>query len=87
MAKISSKGQVTIPSEIRKLLGIRGGQEVVFTPVGDSGKIILRVKCKSISDVRGALKTARHVSIAEMRVGGASHSSKQAAKRSAVAAK
>ena len=30
LMKVTSKGQVTIPSEIRKLLGIEPGGEVIF---------------------------------------------------------
>ena len=38
--KVSSKGQVVIPSEVRKKLGIRGGEKLlVFTRNGD---IVLR---------------------------------------------
>jgi len=30
MAKVSSKGQVTIPVEIRKKLGLKAGDKVIF---------------------------------------------------------
>lgn len=32
MARITSKGQVTIPKEIREELGIRPGDEITFEP-------------------------------------------------------
>ena len=30
LAKIRSKGQITIPVEVRKILGVRAGDEVLF---------------------------------------------------------
>lgn len=38
--KVNTKGQVTIPMEIRELLGIQPGSEVVFVVEGDAVKII-----------------------------------------------
>lgn len=32
MTRVTSKGQVTIPKEIREKLGIRPGDEIVFEP-------------------------------------------------------
>ena len=37
LAKVTSKGQVTIPIEIRKKLGIKNGDKVLF--VEDGGRI------------------------------------------------
>lgn len=39
LAKVTSKGQITIPIEIRKKLGIREGSKVLF--LEDAGKIYL----------------------------------------------
>ncbi|MDD2402194.1 MAG: AbrB/MazE/SpoVT family DNA-binding domain-containing protein [Clostridia bacterium] len=39
LAKITSKGQITIPIDIRKKLGLRDGDKVVFMEEGD--KIIM----------------------------------------------
>jgi len=39
MSKVTQKGQVTIPLEIRKKLRIEAGDEVVFKE--DAGKIVL----------------------------------------------
>lgn len=38
-AKMTSKGQVTIPAEIRKKLGLHEGSHVSFTDMGDSAII------------------------------------------------
>ena len=35
MARISSKGQVTIPVDVRRKLGLREGDKVVFAQQGD----------------------------------------------------
>ncbi len=35
LAKITSKGQITIPPAIRKLLGVRDGDKVLFVQEGD----------------------------------------------------
>ena len=39
LAKVTSKGQVTIPVEIRKKLGIKNGDKVLF--IEDSGRIYM----------------------------------------------
>ncbi|MBC7320691.1 AbrB/MazE/SpoVT family DNA-binding domain-containing protein [bacterium] len=39
IAKVSSKGQITIPAEIRKKLNLKEGDKVLF--VEEEGKIIL----------------------------------------------
>jgi AbrB family looped-hinge helix DNA binding protein len=39
LAKVTSNGQITIPVEIRRKLGIKGGDKVLFTE--DSGKIYM----------------------------------------------
>lgn len=39
LAKVTSKGQVTIPIEIRKKLGIKNGDKILF--MEDSGRIYM----------------------------------------------
>ena len=39
LAKVTSKGQVTIPVEIRKKLGIKNGDKVLF--IEDDGRIYM----------------------------------------------
>jgi AbrB family looped-hinge helix DNA binding protein len=68
---ITSKGQVTIPADIRKALDLSPGQIVVFTKVQD-GTAIVRVKRRSILELKGLLKGARarrKVPINEMNIG------------------
>jgi antitoxin PrlF len=68
-ATMTSKGQVTIPAEIRKALGLTAGERVVFTQL-DDGTTIMRAKTRSILQLKGLLKPARRkrrkVSIKEM---------------------
>ncbi len=65
---VSSKGQVTIPKEIRKILRVRPSDRVVFTPLGE-GKVLITSANRPASDVFGILKhrkLERPVSIDEM---------------------
>lgn len=39
--KITSKGQVTIPVELRKQFGLENGQEVIFMP-DDNGNLVMK---------------------------------------------
>jgi AbrB family looped-hinge helix DNA binding protein len=36
MARVSSKGQITIPADVRRKLGIREGDKIVFAEQGGS---------------------------------------------------
>ena len=65
---VSSKGQVTIPKEIRKILRVGPSDRVVFTPLGE-GKALITSANRPASDVFGILKhwkLKRPVSIDEM---------------------
>lgn len=65
-AGITSKGQITIPIEIRRKHGLKPGDRVNFTE-GKNGEIILQPKNRSILDLKGAVKwTGKTVSIKEM---------------------
>ncbi|SDN13356.1 AbrB/MazE/SpoVT family DNA-binding domain-containing protein [Acetanaerobacterium elongatum] len=39
LAKITTRGQITIPAEIRKKLGVRDGDKVIF--LEENGRIII----------------------------------------------
>ena len=70
-ATLTSKGQITIPADIRKALGLSTGERVVFTQLFD-GTTVMRAKRRSILDLKGLLKTGRvrhKVSIADMNIG------------------
>jgi AbrB family looped-hinge helix DNA binding protein len=55
---MSSKGQITIPAEIRGALGLSAGVRVVFTTL-DDGTTLIRSKHRSILDLKGMLKPLR----------------------------
>jgi AbrB family looped-hinge helix DNA binding protein len=68
---ITSKGQVTIPADIRRALGLSTGERVVFTCL-DDGTTVMRAKTRSILELKGLLKVAagkRKVAIADMNIG------------------
>lgn len=71
-ATVTTKGQITIPADIRKALGLDAGERVVFTQL-DDGVTIMRAKSRSILELKGLLKsTARRsgpkVRIADMKI-------------------
>ena len=71
-ATMTSKGQVTIPADIRKALGLSAGERVVFTRLED-GTTVMRAKTRSILDLKGMLKSKRgkrNVAIEDMNIGG-----------------
>lgn len=64
-AKTSQKGQVTIPIEARKALGLPPGGAVQFI-VGDDGKVSIVAKHSDLSHLRGIFgKSAKPVDIEE----------------------
>ena len=54
-ATITSKGQITIPVEVRKKLGLKAGDRISFFEDGD-GKYTFEPKTGSIMDMEGILK-------------------------------
>src|SRR5450755_4406724 len=53
-ARLTSKGQTTIPKPIRDSLGMKAGDRMTFTLMPD-GVVVMRVKNKHISDLAGLL--------------------------------
>jgi AbrB family looped-hinge helix DNA binding protein len=53
-AKVTSKGQVTLPIELRERLGIIPGDRLVFVEQPD-GSFTLRVRSGTLADLRGFL--------------------------------
>jgi AbrB family looped-hinge helix DNA binding protein len=64
---ITSKGQTTVPADVRASLGAAPGTRLVWSIMSD-GRAIVRVKNKSILDMVGMLKPSpgKHVSVEEM---------------------
>ncbi len=53
-ATLTSKGQTTIPKEIRDSLHLKAGDRITFTLMPDA-TVVMRVKSKSITDLAGML--------------------------------
>lgn len=53
-AKITSKGQITLPSRVRDRLNVGPGDRVVFVEE-QNGKIVVRSKSGTLGDMRGML--------------------------------
>lgn len=51
---LTSKGQTTIPKEIRDELGMKPGDRMTFTLMPDA-TVVMRVKSKSITELAGSL--------------------------------
>ena len=64
---ITSKGQTTVPADVRTSLGAVPGNRLVWTVMAD-GRAIVRVKNRSVLDMVGILKppSGKHVSVEEM---------------------
>jgi antitoxin PrlF len=67
-AVITSKGQITIPAEIRKQMNLGPQDKVVFTLL-PNGTTIMRAKNRSITALAGKLKSKRkRVAVKDMRM-------------------
>ena len=53
-ATLTSKGQTTIPKEIRDSLGMKAGDRMTFTLMPDA-TVVMRVKSKSLTELGGTL--------------------------------
>lgn len=52
---LTSKGQTTIPKDIRDSLGMKSGDRMTFTMLPD-GTVLMRVKNKSVMSLAGSLR-------------------------------
>ena len=67
VAKITSKGQITIPSGIRKLLNLHAGDKISFLADKD-GRVTFMPAAKSVSELKGIVPTPKKpVSLADMK--------------------
>lgn len=71
-ATLTSKGQITIPADIRQLMAIGPKDRLTFTPMLD-GTVVMRAKTKSLLALKGMLKPlpGTSVSISDMSIGSA----------------
>lgn len=64
-ATVTSKGQTTIPKDVRAAANLKPGDRIHFTVLED-GTIIVRVKNRSIRDISFKPPGGKRVSIARM---------------------
>ncbi len=65
LAKVTSKGQITLPKEVRDLLHIQTGSIVVFEK--EDERLVVKT-AKTLQDFKGVLKDKkRHADFEEMR--------------------
>ena len=69
-ATVTSKGQVTIPADIRLSLGLAAQDRLSFMPMPD-GTVVLRAKTQSVMALKGMLKPkpGQRVAIKDMNLG------------------
>jgi len=51
---MTTKGQVTVPREIRVRLGLKSGDKMAFTMLSD-GTVVMRPKTRRLADLAGSL--------------------------------
>jgi antitoxin PrlF len=64
-ATLTSKGQITIPKEIRDHLGLSAGDRLDFQ-IAESGAVLVEPETVDMRSLRSILKPGRKVSLAEM---------------------
>lgn len=68
-AAVTSKGQFTIPVDVRQAMGLQAQDRVVFTVLPD-GTTVMRAKRRSLKEFVGSLKRRRkRVPVKDMRLG------------------
>jgi AbrB family looped-hinge helix DNA binding protein len=67
-AAVTSKGQITIPAEIRRQMNLGPQDRVVFTLL-PNGTAVMRAKNRSISSLAGSVKsTQQRVPVKDMKM-------------------
>lgn len=59
ISRVTSKGQVTIPAEVRKALNIEQGDDLLFEVASDKAARLRVVKRQRLSDFQGTLRATR----------------------------
>ena len=66
-ATLTSKGQTTIPKEIRDSLSLKAGDRMTFTLMPDAS-VLMRVKSKSVTELAGGLHKKGRKSVSVVRL-------------------
>lgn len=68
-AAVTSKGQITIPVDVRQAMGLQPQDRVIFTVMPD-GTTVMRAKTRSLKEMIGSLKRrGKKVPVKDMRLG------------------
>lgn len=59
ISRVSSKGQVTIPTDVRRALDIEQGDDLIFEVSPDQTARVRVVKRQRLSDLYGALRATQ----------------------------
>lgn len=59
ISRVTSKGQVTIPAEVRKALNIEQGDDLLFEVASKEVARLRVVKRQRLSELQGALRSTR----------------------------
>ncbi|HKH46306.1 MAG TPA: AbrB/MazE/SpoVT family DNA-binding domain-containing protein [Thermoanaerobaculia bacterium] len=59
IARVNRKGQVTIPADVRRELGINPGDDLIFEVTSERSIQLRVVKRRRLSDLYGALPATR----------------------------
>ena len=65
LATVTTKGQITIPAEVRKALHIHAGDRIEFVETG-TGRFEVIAGVNDVSGLKGLVKTTSVVSIEAM---------------------
>jgi AbrB family looped-hinge helix DNA binding protein len=63
VTSVTSKGQVTIPKEIRQQLGIRAGSQIEFVLVGDHVELRVRSTPREVPESGFGMLETRRVAV------------------------
>lgn len=58
LAKISANGQITVPVEIRRLLGLKSGDKILFYQKQDGEVVLSNASAKAIRKAQSAFSGA-----------------------------
>ncbi len=58
LAKISANGQITVPVEIRRLLGLKSGDKILFFQKQDGEVVVSNASSKAIRKAQAAFSGA-----------------------------
>lgn len=66
LAKISANGQITVPIEIRRILGVKAGDKILFVQKPNGEIVINNASAQAIYDAQHAFKgVAEDIGVAD----------------------